>query len=445
MLHGRVRRCPGLSRRRGLSQADRSRLAVVLIVALLGAWPASAQIAMPKASEMSGIPRPDGALPPGTLTVRLVRDSLANNIAKHKVEIQVGGATRSAETDENGRATFSSLAPGSRVQASATVDGEALRSREFDMPSTGGIRLMLVAAARPDAGGSATAAPTGPAPADPGATATAAKGSVSLSSQSRIVVEHGEDGPRFFYLFDIMNSTGAPVDIGGPVTFELPDGATGATVLEGSTPQATANGPRVIVTGPFQPGPTVVQIGFVLPSGGPTLEVAQAMPIALPQLTVIAEKVGGLHLTSRQFTNHVDREMDGRSYVLANGPGLAPGAVLTLTFENLPHHSRWPRWLALGLALGILAIGAVAAAGSRRQDTSRVDRMVARRDRLLDHLVRVEEDIRTKGADAQRAARREDLVSQLEVVYHDLDEADVSPTIRPVGAAASASAGEPSV
>ena len=46
---------------------------------------------------------------------------------------------------------------------------------------------------------------------------------------------------------------------------ELPDGATGAALLEGSSPQATLRGNTVTVTGPFAPGKTAVQVGFSLP------------------------------------------------------------------------------------------------------------------------------------------------------------------------------------
>ena len=44
------------------------------------------------------------------------------------------------------------------------------------------------------------------------------------------------------------------MDIGGPLIFDLPREARGATLMEGSSPQATANGPRITVTGPFAPG-----------------------------------------------------------------------------------------------------------------------------------------------------------------------------------------------
>ena len=49
-----------------------------------------------------------------------------------------------------------------------------------------------------------------------------------------------------------------PVDIGGPLILDLPREARGASLLEGSSPQATVNGARVTVTGPFAPGMTTV-------------------------------------------------------------------------------------------------------------------------------------------------------------------------------------------
>ena len=40
----------------------------------------------------------------------------------------------------------------------------------------------------------------------------------------------------------------------GRIVFDLPREARSATVIEGSSPQATANGPRITITGPFAPG-----------------------------------------------------------------------------------------------------------------------------------------------------------------------------------------------
>ena len=100
---------------------------------------------MPDARQMSGVPLPVGDLPPGTVTVRVVRGSMANVIQDQPVELTGGPSPRSEKTNQSGRAEFTGLAPGTRVRASTTVNGERLESQEFAVPATGGIRVALVA------------------------------------------------------------------------------------------------------------------------------------------------------------------------------------------------------------------------------------------------------------------------------------------------------------
>ena len=81
---------------------------------------------MPDPKQMSGIPRPVTDLPNGTVSVRLIRGELANNIQNFSVELHVGFQVRIAKTDEAGRAEFSSLPSGAKLKAVAVVDGERL-------------------------------------------------------------------------------------------------------------------------------------------------------------------------------------------------------------------------------------------------------------------------------------------------------------------------------
>ena len=71
-----------------------------------------------------------------------------------------------------------------------------------------------------------------------------------------------------FYLLEIVNRTGAAVTPASALIFDMPTGAEGTTVLEGSTKNASAKGTRVTVTGPFAPGVTPLQIAFRLDSLG---------------------------------------------------------------------------------------------------------------------------------------------------------------------------------
>jgi hypothetical protein len=171
-----------------------------------------------------------------------------------------------------------------------------------------------------------------------------------------------------------VNSARTPVDIGGPLIFELPREARSSTILDGSSPQATANGPRLTVTGPFAPGVTAVEGAYELPYSGGTARVDQVWPVALPQATVMLQQVGGLHLRSGQLTAIQDIFEDGQSIVLGTGPGMAAGQALTFEISGLPHRSMWPRNIALTLAGALVAAGlwgALTASPRRRRPVPR--------------------------------------------------------------------------
>jgi hypothetical protein len=120
----------------------------------------------------------------------------------------------------------------------------------------------------------------------------------------------------------------------------------------------------------------------------------------------------------------------GETFIAATGGAVPAGRPIVLTLEDLPHHSAAPRYLALALALAIVAAG-VWAAGRPEDRTALAaerKRLLARRDKLFADLVRLEADHRSgRGNDARYAARREEIVSALEHVYGALDSDDTTP------------------
>lgn len=374
--------------------------------------------AQPDPRQMSGVPLPSGDLPDRSVSVRVVRGSMANNVQGHDVELVGAGDPRRLQTDGNGRAIFNDLPAGAAVQAITTLDGERLQSQSFAVPARGGVRLVLVGS-----GPGSKAGAAGPSDVGPGFS----PGPLTFGGQSRIVIELGDDSLEVFYLFDIVNPGQAPVT-SGPITLEMPTGASGASVLEGSTPQATAKGPRVVVTAPFQPGTTPVQIAYRLPYSGSTLTLAQRLPVALDQLALIAEKSGAVDLESAQISDRREMPIDGRTYIAARGAGVAAGEVLTLALTGLPHHSRVPRTAAIAIALAILGVGGWAAA--RRPDTAAArpptgsgrTTLERRRERLFDQLVAIEDRQRRRAISAgEYSRRRDDLIRELEQVYQALE------------------------
>jgi hypothetical protein len=228
------------------------------------------------------------------------------------------------------------------------VDGERLESQEIVIGDSG-VRLILVAT-----GAASTVA--GPAPAPP-----AVPGRLALGPRSRLVVDFVDDRLRVFYVMDVVNSSSQPINPGGPLVFELPRTARGVTMLDGTTKQATANGPRVTVTGPFAPGSTTVSFGFELPHSGPMARLEQTWPVDLARLSVFALKTGELDIQSPQLTRKALTHQQGQPLVEGEVPPMPAGQSLVLDVTGLPYHPRWPRYTALTAAALLVSWGLWAA------------------------------------------------------------------------------------
>jgi len=378
---------------------------------VLGFGIAGAQ--MPDPALMHGRAIPAADLPAGTITVRVVREALSTNVVGQEVRLTVAGATRTATTDNQGRATFADLPSGAEVRAQATVNGENLVSEPIRIPASGGLRVILVAGLKSAAGRSDASTPA----------ASPVRGSVSFSPNTRVLLEFRDDALQVFYVLEILNTGSGPVDIGGPLILDLPTGAAGAATLEGTTPNASVSGDRLTVTGPFAPGTTPVQVGFRLVYDSPTLTVEQRWPVALEQLTVALEKVGAVTMTSPQFSTvgEVNAE-SGTPFLLASGPAIPAGGTLSLELANLPVHSPTPRSVALALAVLIIGVGIWFAARTPARSGDAQRRLVSRRDKLLNELARLEERRHKGTLGASDETRRQRIVAELEQIYGELDE-----------------------
>jgi len=395
------------------------------VLGVLGGESALLRAQMIDPKQMSGIPRPVNDLPSRAVSVRLIRGDLSNNITGFPVDLHVGSKTLTVKTDETGRAQFDDLPVGATAKAIAVVDGERLESEEFPIPANSGIRLMLVATDK--------TAPKAPAPGGKGADVAPAApvaGQVSIGGQSRIIIEPGDEAVQVYYLLDVMNSARAPVNPPAAFTFDAPTGAVGTTLLEGSSPKASVNGTHVRVQGPFAPGRTLVQVAYEMPSDSGALQITQRLPARLDQLAVVVKRVGDTRLSSAQLEKQQEMTAEGEVFIAATGGPIPAGQPVVLTLEGMPHHNTAPRWAALSLAIAIIAIGAWAATRPQDRAARAVERkrLLARREKLLGELVRLETDHRAgRGQAARYAARREELVSALEHLYGALDSDDTSP------------------
>jgi hypothetical protein len=319
---------------------------IILHFALTSAFalmPLAAQAQMPDLRQMAGVPLPSADLPSGTVSVRVVRGALTNAVAGQRVEIVGGQAPLVAATDGSGRATFAEVPSGTSLQAVTTVDGERLTSQAFSLPAQGGVRLILAA-------GLASTSPE----------AATARGSVTLGPESRLVVELGENVVDVFVVMDLLNAQGVPVTPAPPLVIQMPDGITGASVMESSTARAAIQGREVTVQPPVAPGKSTLELAYRLRYSGDTLRFAQALPLALPQLNVAVRSVGDMSVSVSGETARREVASNGRRYVVVSGPARPAGAAVDVVLGRLPAHPRWPRYLALGLAGAIVLGGLIA-------------------------------------------------------------------------------------
>ena len=395
---------------------SRAALTVWLVLISAGAAAQQAGPQMPDPRQMSGVPLPTGDLPVGTITVRLIRGSLSNPLPGQQVEI-TGDAQASGTTNESGRAEFPNLRPGAMIRAVAVIGGEKLESQQFQVPSAGGIRVMLVATDPETEKRAEQDRQLARGPAQ--------RGTVVLGDQSRFVFELGDEALNVFNIVQILNTARVPVEPMTPVSFELPAAAEQAALLEGSSPLAAVAKGRVDVRGPFPPGMTLVQFAYTIPIDGGDLTVRQVVPVQLAQLTVVAQKVDDMRLVSSQLAQQRDMESEGRIYILGQGPAVSAGGALEFRFSGLPHASKWPRNVALALAILILGGGAWLSVRGRPAPGQPQDRerLQTRRDRLFDELTALEEGYRAGRIDsASYGSRRSQLIASLERVYAALDE-----------------------
>jgi hypothetical protein len=384
------------------------------VVACLTLASAALVAQMPDLRQMSGQPLPSGDLPAGSVSVRVVRQALSNNVSGVVVELvagdgAIGGAVaKSLTTDASGRAVFSELTVGAVLRATTTVDGERLVSQPFTVPATGGFRILLAAglsAAAPPASGAGTSAE----PARP-----AAPGSIVLGGQSRIVIELAEGSIEVFCLVEMLNPASHAAALASPIVFEAPAGATNATILEGSSPLARLDGSRAVIAGPLPAGTTNLQFAYRVPTSGPAVRVRQLLPLAASQLTVIVRKLGDLSVTLANERGRREAPIEGRTYLVLNGGAVSAGQAVELGVEGLPSHARWPRYLTLALAAMVVIVGVWALVGGQSPERRDAERLRADRADHFGQLVALERTLAKTGTpDPAQVERRAQLIDDI--------------------------------
>jgi hypothetical protein len=394
------------------------RPSLTLLIATLCTATAGAQ--MPDPRQMSGQVLPAGDLPTGSVTVRIIRQTMANAVQGITVELHGAGDVRRAVTAAQGRARFDGLPVGARVHVVAVVDAERLESIEFSVPPAGGSRTLLAAgvgAGRP----AGVAAAEAPAAADAG-TGRAGEALV-LGADTRFAIEFQDDQLTAFYLLEIVNRSSTPVSPAAPLVIELPSESSGGALMQGGSPNASIAGSRVSIAGPFAPGVTQVPVAFRLESWPSEWTLTQRFPLPLESVAVAAQKLSGMTLASPHATTVRETSFQRIPYLVATGNGLAAGTPLTITLRGLPHRSVVPLSLALTIAAGLVLWGLWAARTALRpEEAARRRQLEDRRRRGLSALAALDEQQRAGAVDGPRYMdKRTVLLRELERVYRELD------------------------
>jgi hypothetical protein len=389
-------------------------LASVLALGFLVASPANAQ---PDLRQMNGLALPSADLPDGTVSVRVVRQTLGNNVVGASVSIAGNGVSDTAPTDESGRAIFSGLTPGTMIVATVTVDGETVRSQPIQVAPTGGMRTILAVGLEGGTAGGSAPAPSGPGAAPPAVAAT--PGTVVLGAQTRHIVDFNNEMLEVLHVFEFANAASSPVSVAQPVTIAMPADAQQVTLLDGSAPTARVFQQSLVVAGPFASGRTMAQVVYRLPISGARREIALTLPVASMATNIIVRRLGTTHLAEPTLPQSREAEAEGRKYFTGTGPGLPPGGTLRMVIDGIPHHPVWPRYTALGLAALIALAGLWLVVRVPVDASARLKELDAQRGALLARLQRVERD--GEPVSEELHEERDGLLRDLEGVYALID------------------------
>ena len=138
-----------------------------------------------------------------------------------------------------------------------------------------------------------------------------------------------------------------------------------------------------------------------------------------------------MSMTSPQLDRVQDTVTEGTAVLIGAGAALNAGTPLSITLSGLPHHSTTPRNISLVLVGIIVILGFWATTRGPDAGADRLaerKRLISRREKMLQDLVRLEQEHRRGKIDSARyGARREALVQALEHVYGALDEEGAGP------------------
>ncbi len=357
-----------------------------------------------------GLGAPDGkahadkALPAGTLVVR-AEDAAGQAVEGLVVELGQQSAAsekiveHKATTDVAGEAKFTGLehTPTSGYAARIVAKGGTFPSEPFKLEANIGSRLViLVREVSQDAA------------------------ALSLAEGSHILLEVTDDALQVIEVFRLNNGSTRAFDAGPEgLHLPLPRNAVQIQAADGNPAVAIA-GKDLVYRGTLPPGDTQLRVGFVIPYHGPTAELVQPTPIPFMRLAVVTQQLEGLTLNGHGLRGQ-EREMQGRKLIVYFGDATDRGGELRIEVAGLPHANATPRWVAAGLALGIVLVLGIYAWGGGGAARMRLERQ---RQSLFEQIVSLDGKLGASSAAARAELEKERvvLVDRLAEVYRGLDE-----------------------
>lgn len=162
--------------------------------------------------------------------------------------------------------------------------------------------------------------------------------------EAMVRIDRGCDAVRVSHSHPIENPSDAVLvvppeqrgDAEPVLHLELPLQAGPLTSLHGMTPQGLERDGRTVrFWGPVYPGSQELDFGYFLPLEAPEAGFEWRFPAGAPEASWLAPEAGG-RLRSAALTPAEPREIDGASYTVLRGSGIARGAAVRVAAELAP-------------------------------------------------------------------------------------------------------------
>jgi hypothetical protein len=269
-------------------------------------------------------------------------------------------------------------------------------------------------------------------------------GSLRIGQGSHAIFEPQDDMVQVMENLILVNGSPQPVDP-GPTGLRIPlaEDALSAQVLPGgpamlSIDASQSGAPAAVWKGAIPPGQTMLSVAFVLKQRG-SLTFRQVTNLRVEGLRVGVAKLPELHVDG--ITDAEDRKLNGRDFLVASAIVPGPGGTIEFVLSGLPTDFYILRIIAAIAALAIalcfvyLTITGGASEGAELAAQKQHQKLMNRREALLDELLRAEEtEERSAPAPAKTGGKQKlrdkaQIQAELEEVYRKLDESDGPETL----------------